>query len=41
MSVNNETGVMGKEALMEHMGILELKIEEECEIPLDFLLHTK
>jgi hypothetical protein len=32
---------MGKEALMEHNNILELKIEEKCEIPLDLLLHTK
>lgn len=41
MIINNETGVMGKENLVEHTSILGLKIKDMCEIPLDLLLHTK
>lgn len=41
MIMNNETGVVGEETLMEHTSILGLKIKDMCEIPLDLLLHTK
>jgi hypothetical protein len=32
---------MGKEDLMKYACILAFKIEEKCEIPPDFILHSE